>query len=54
MSIAAWREKREREKERVIVYMFEKLQLTWLKREREKDREVASKTEESKVGEGGW
>ena len=51
--MAAWREKREREKERAIVYMFEKWRLTWLKKEREGERktEVASKTEESKVGE---
>ena len=62
VSMAAWREKRECEKERAIVYMFEKRRLTWLKKEREgeggrgreKDREFASKTEESKVGEGGW
>ena len=56
--MAAWREKREREKKRAIVYMFEKWRLTWLMKEREgegeRKTEVASKTEESKVGEGGW
>ena len=38
--MAAWREKREREKERAIVYMFEKWRLTWLKKEREGERKT--------------
>ena len=37
--MAAWREKRERQKERAIVYMFEKWPLTWLKKEREREGE---------------
>ena len=39
VSMAAWREKQEHEKERAIVYMFEKCRLTWLKKERQGEGE---------------